>query len=52
MSPKRIFAEVLAFHPFTLIKPVKFSGFVLLQFRLEFCNTDDCNIRYMITEFS
>ena len=25
-------------------------GFVLLQFRLEFCNTNDCNIRYMITE--
>ena len=38
--------------PFTLTRCATFSGFVLLQFRLEFCNTNDCNIRYMITESS
>ena len=36
--------------PFMLIKCVLLSCFVLLKFRLEFCNTNDCNIRYMITE--
>ena len=29
---------------FTLIKCVTFSCFVLLKFRLEFCNANDCNI--------
>ena len=38
--------------PFTLIKCVTFSCFVLFKFRLEFCNANDCNIRYMIFESS
>ena len=50
MSQKRRFPEVLAFHPFTSIKYVTFSGFVLLKFTLEFGNANDCNILYMITE--
>ena len=38
--------------PFKLIKRAMFSCFVLLKLRLEFCNANDCNIRYMITESS
>ena len=49
---KRGFPEVLAFNLFTLTKFVTFSGFVLSQFRFEFCNTNDCNMSYMITEAS
>ena len=52
MLPKRSFREVLSIHPVTLTKCVTFSGFVLLKFRLELYNTNDCKIRYMITESS
>ena len=38
--------------PFTLIKCVTFSCFVLLKLRLEFYNAIDSNIRYTITESS
>ena len=50
MSQKRHFAEVLAFHPFTSIKYVTFSCFLLLKFRLEFGNANNGNILFMITE--
>ena len=46
------FPEVLAFHPFTLMEYVTFSCFVLLKFRLEFCNAKDCNIFCITTESS
>ena len=36
--------------PFTLTKCVTFSCFVLLKFKLEFCNANGCNIRYMISK--